>query len=128
MSDRTVAQKLQIKPGQRVLFVNAPSGYQKLVGALPAAAVVLKDVARPIDTIQVFVQDRQELAAELGRLKSLLSPKGALWVTYRKGTSKIKTDVNRDTIRAYAQTLGLEGVSIFAVDEDWSALRLKIVA
>ena len=128
MSDKTVAQKLQIKPGQRVLFVHAPPGYEKGVGPLPAGAVVLREPVRPIETIQVFVQSQRELAAEVRRLKALLAPTGALWVTYRKGSSRVKTDVNRDTIRAYAQTLGLEGVSIFALDEDWSALRLKIVA
>jgi hypothetical protein len=128
VSDKTVAQKLQIKPGQRVLFVHAPPGYEKRVGPLTKGAVVLKEPVLQINTIQVFVQSHQELAAELGRLKALLAPKGALWVTYRKGSSRVKTGVNRDTIRAHVQTLGLEGVSIFALDADWSALRLKVVA
>jgi hypothetical protein len=78
MSDKTVAEKLQIKPGQRVLLVNAPPGYHKQVGTLPAGAVLLREPVLPIDAIQVFVQSHQELAAELGRLKALLASKGAL--------------------------------------------------
>ena len=64
---------------------------------------------------------------QLGKLKRLISPKGILWLTYPKGRSRIKTDVNRDIIRGEAEKHGLEAVAIFSVDEDWSALRLKLV-
>jgi hypothetical protein len=46
-------------------------------------------------------------------------------VTYHKGTSHVRSDINRDSIWRYAQTLGLAAVAIIAVDEDWAALRLK---
>jgi hypothetical protein len=49
-----------------------------------------------------------------------------LWVTYHKGTSKVKTDIHRDMINAYAHSIGLEGVAMISIDEDWSALRLKL--
>ncbi len=60
-------------------------------------------------------------------MKSLLSPKGILWLTYPKATSKIKVDINRDTIREHSKLVGLEAVGIFAVGNEWSALRLKLV-
>jgi hypothetical protein len=60
-------------------------------------------------------------------LKKFLKPEGLLWVTYHKGTSKIKTDINRDSIAEYALSLGLKPVAMISVDEDWSALRLKIL-
>jgi hypothetical protein len=69
-----------------------------------------------------------DLKQKLLSLKPELNPTTALWVTYPKGTSKTKTDLNRDIIREYASTVGFEAVSIFAVDETWSALRLKSVA
>jgi ribosomal protein L25 (general stress protein Ctc) len=50
-----------------------------------------------------------------------------LWVTYHKGTSGVTTDINRDTIAAYARTQGMHAVAQIAVDENWSALRLSIV-
>jgi hypothetical protein len=49
-----------------------------------------------------------------------------IWVTYPKGTSAIETDINRDSIRTYAEILGLETIAIISVDSDWSALRLKV--
>lgn len=127
MAEKSVAQKLQIKDGRSVLFVNQPPGYSALLGELPATVQVVDEPREPVDIVQVFVASRSELEQQLPRLKALLHPKSMLWVTYRKGTSKTKTDINRDTIYAYALTLGLEGVAMIAIDQDWSALRLKVV-
>lgn len=127
MSDKSVARKLMIKEGRKVLFVNRPNGYEAILGALPKDVSVLSRPSEPADVIQLFVANRKELEEHLPRLKTALDPKGMLWVTYYKGTSKNKTDINRDTINAYARTLGMEGVAMISIDDDWSALRLKVV-
>jgi predicted CoA-binding protein len=127
MAEKSVAQKLMIKQGRSVLLVNPPAGYDALLGELPAGVIVLTEPSAPADIVQVFVADRRELEEQLPKLKPLVKPKGMLWVTYHKGTSRIKTDIHRDTIAAYARSLGMEGVAMIAIDADWSALRLKIV-
>ena len=128
MSDKSIAEKLLIKPGRTVLFVNAPPGYRTRIGALPPNATILKAVGAPADVIQVFVKSRAELEAELPKLKRALAPNGLLWVTYAKGTSKLKGDINRNSIAAYAHTIGMEGVAMISIDDDWSALRLKVLS
>ncbi len=125
MSDKTIAQKLSIKPGNKLLIINPPAGYSMVVGELPAGASLLSDGGGPVEAIQVFVANRLELENQLPRLMKLLAAKGMLWVTYHKGTSKVKTDINRDTIAAYARTLGLQAVAMISIDDDWAALRLK---
>ncbi len=125
MSDKTIAQKLSLKPGSRFLLVNPPPGYAAQLGELPGGVSLLNDTSQPVEAIQVFVANRSELEAQLPRLRPLLAHNGMLWVTYHKGTSKVKTDINRDTIWAYAQTLSLQAVAMIAIDEDWAALRLK---
>ena len=127
MSDKTVVQRLFIKPGCKFLLVNAPRAYQVQKGELPKGASVVSKTDSPVDLIQVFVANRQELEAQLPKLKKWLTPQGSLWVSYYKGTARIKTDINRDTIYAYAQTIGLQGVAMISLDEDWSALRLKLI-
>jgi hypothetical protein len=127
ISDKPVSEKLLIKPGDRFLVLNAPKGYIDELGELPDKVTFLKEPTPPIDVIQVFVLNQKELEDNLKKVKPLLTPKTILWLTYLKGTSKIKTDINRDTIRTYAETLGLIGVFIFSVNDDWSALRLKMV-
>ena len=125
MPDKTIAQKLLIKAGYSVLFINPPKGYKAALGAMPKDVTTLKEPTRPADLIQLFVANRKELEAQLPKLAGALKPNGLLWVTYYKGTSKTKTDINRDTINAYAKTLGWQGIAMISIDDDWSALRLK---
>ena len=127
MPDKSITQKLQIKVNRTVLFVNAPGDYDAKLGTLPEGVFVMKKAHGPIDLIQVFVNSRRELEEQLPRLKSLLTPGGVLWVTYHKGASHAATDINRDSIAAYARSLGMHAVAQIAVDADWSALRLKII-
>jgi hypothetical protein len=127
ISNKSVADKLMIKAGKSVLLVNAPPRYDKVLGKVPAGATVETDTAKGADIIQVFVENEKQLKQQLPKLKKSLKPGGALWVTYYKGTSKTKTDINRDSIAEYASSIGLEGVAIISVDDDWSALRLKVV-
>jgi hypothetical protein len=125
VAEKTIAQKLLIKPGHKVFLVNAPKGYKSTMGVLPDKATIVSKPVAPIDIIQVFVANRKELEAQLPKLKPLLAPNGILWVTYLKGTSKTKTALNRDTIYPYALTLGLQTVAMISIDDGWSAMRMK---
>lgn len=127
MSDKTIAQKLQIKENYKVLLRGEPKEYKATLGPLPQNAVLLENSAEPVDVVQVFVTSRKDMEAQLPKLKRLLKPKGILWVSYPKGTSKIKADINRDSIREYGQSIGLEAVAMVALDDTWSTLRLKAV-
>lgn len=127
MSDKSIAQKLSIKPRSKFLLVNPPTGYMDQMGELPEGTILLSDSSCLVEVIQVFVANRAELEAQLPRLRGLLAPKGMLWVTYHKGSSKVQTDINRDTINAYAHLIGLDGVAMISIDDDWSALRLKLI-
>ncbi len=125
-SIKLVAEKLLIKGNLKALFVNAPREYRAVIDGLPDSVTVVKEAKGQVDVIQVFASSKKELQAQLGKLKTVLSPKGMLWVTYPKGTSKVKADVNRDIIRECAKTVGLEAVALVSVDDTWSALRLKL--
>ncbi len=125
MSDKTIAQKLQIKAGRSVRLVNAPKGYDGVMGPLPPGAKLVTKSAKPADILQVFVKDMAELSKWLPQLKDAVAPGGLLWITYPKGTSVVKTDVSRDIIAAYAKTVGWQAVAMVSVDDTWSAMRVK---
>ena len=125
-SEKPISQKLQIRPGNKLVLINAPTGYkEKIMRELPKDASIAGSTTGLGDVIQVFVKSRKDLETNLARVKSKLKPGGIIWVTYPKGTSTMKADVNRDVIREYAPRVGLEAVAIFSVDSEWSALRLK---
>ncbi len=126
MSDKTVAQKLLLRPDHLFVLLNAPHGYLDTIGALPSDVRVVRQATGPADVIQVFITSQREFEASIPSLKLALKPKGILWITYPKGTSPMASDINRDTIWRYARTVGMDAVAMFAVDKDWSALRLKV--
>ena len=127
MPEKTVAEKLLFKPGKKILIVNSPEGMDALLGPLPAGIELLPEASVPLDIILVFVRDRREMEAQLPHLIEALHPKGALWVAYYKGSARVATDIHRDSLNAYAGTLGMTGVAIISIDQDWSALRLKVL-
>ena len=123
MPDKTVAQKLMIKDNYSVRFINEPPDYRITLGQLQDTVTVLAEPSEPVNLIQIFVTSRRELEAQLEDLKPALKTGGLLWVTYPKGTSRIKADINRDTIDRYARSIGLQGVAMISIDDTWSALR-----
>ena len=125
MSEKSVVQKLLLKPGQKMLLLNAPKGYRGSLAQLPEGARLEVKLVQA-DVIQIFVTSMEELKKKLEAVKPILTKKTVLWISYPKGTSKIATDLDRDIIREYAQGAGLTGVSVFSIDEDWSALRLRL--
>ena len=55
--------------------------------------------------------------------KIALKKNGLFWVSWPKGSSKIKTELNRDLIREYLIKIGLVDVKVVAIDQDWSGLK-----
>jgi bifunctional DNA-binding transcriptional regulator/antitoxin component of YhaV-PrlF toxin-antitoxin module len=126
LAEKSVAEKLSIKPGDKVLIINAPQGYEAVLRDLPQRIKILEKLVKGIDFIQLFVSTQAELEVELAAMTPLLKPTGLLWVSYPKRTSNIKTDINRDRIKAYAKIMGLRGASSVSINDIWSSLRLKI--
>ena len=122
-----LTKKLALKPGHRVLLINAPPGYAKSLAPLPEGATLTTSAGGKFDAIQVFASTRKGLRESLPEARASLNPGGMIWVTYPKGTSKVGSEINRDSIREYALTVGLDAVALVAIDDDWSALRLKAV-
>lgn len=120
MAEKSVVEKLLLKPGNKFILLNAPKGYDGTL-VLPDRAELSKKISADADVIQVFLSSLAELDRLLPSIKAALKPKGIVWVCYAKG----KSAVNRDTIRAHAAELGWTAVSLFSIDETWSALRLK---
>ena len=117
-STKPLWQKLFIKGGT-VLLMNAPSGYDKVLAGSPAKVVTRGPAAA--DTILLFVNDQAQLAASMATVVKSLGPSSSLWVAYRKGDKNF----HRDTLGKLMETFGFSGVAMVAVDDTWSALRVK---
>ena len=107
--------------------MNAPDDYQSQLTPLPEGVIISTNLYDEADFIQGFFMNREELEQQLGTMKDHLKKDGWLWVTYPKGSSKIKTGINRDSIWSYAKELGLKAVHQISIDETWSAMRFRFV-
>jgi hypothetical protein len=123
MSDKPVAERLQVKGGRRLAVIGASAALEKTVGAAKARA----DLAKA-DVVLLFAPDRADLDAKLPDVLKKMPNSAIIWVAYPKLSSKLAADLSRDIIHALAPKHGLDTVSQIAIDEDWSALRLKRVA
>jgi len=122
-SKKSLVEKLGIKEGFRVIILNSPANYNHTLGKLPENVNVMKALGEQLDFIQFFTKESKELQDEFPNLKRALSQNGILWISWPKGSSKVKTDLNENIVREVGLRYGLVDVKIAAVDEIWSGLK-----
>ena len=123
MSDRPVAAKLLIKPGDAVWISDAAR--QPLLGPLPDGVGVL--AGRPVDATWdrvaiVIADDASSVRAVFDAQSTALLAVPVVWILYPKAN---RTDVNRDSLWQMIAPYGLRPITQVAVDETWSALRFR---
>lgn len=125
-SGKPLAQKLGIKGGARLVVVNPPESYWKLLGPLPDGVSTDDQKGGPAEVVHLFVRDRAALVAELPALRARIAPAGMIWVSWPKRSSGVATDLSENSVRDVALEAGLVDVKVCAVDETWSGLKLVI--
>jgi len=125
MPGTSLAQKLKLKPNQRAAVLNAPDGYLQELGALPAGVELAEKLTGNFDWVQIFVKNKAELDKLLPRAIRALKPESRLWISFPKGTSKIQTDLTRDTGWETVRQTDLKWITLISVNETWSAFSLR---
>ena len=125
-SGTALIKKLGIKPEMKVLIINKPDDYYKLLEANINDQSCKKNETP--DLIHLFVKSAKEFEAEMKKLKSFCkqNPNITIWVSWYKKAAKIPTDVTEDTIRNYALKNDLVDVKVCAVSDIWSGLKLVV--
>lgn len=124
-------KKLNYKEGQTIICLNAPGSFQPALNEMHAdAAIIQNETELPTVHFALIFATKQR---EVDHYAFLLAPKlegdAVLWACYPKGTSKkYKCEFNRDNGWKVLGELGLEGVRMVAIDEDWTALRFRKTA
>ena len=131
-SGTPLAQKLGLKDGQRVLFVNLPPSLNDLrvsrhfVEMAQAGWESWRDGDPGYDFIHGFTASRAVLEANAKPLMDNIARDGTIWISWPKKASKVATDITEDVIRDVVLPIGLVDVKVAAVDEIWSGLKLVI--
>lgn len=97
--------------------------YLAKLGSLP----IENELDGKFDFVHLFVQNKDEVDLLGPKAVEAVKPEGVLWISYPKGSSKIKTDINRDKGWDSIKAMGFVGVSMISIDETWSAMRFRPV-
>src|SRR6185437_6435317 len=116
-----IFKKLKFK--DKGVLLNAPAGIEKEFVGLGFTTSFGKKV-KSTNTL-VFINNNKEYVNFLQKELKNVAPDSVLWFAYPKGTSKIKTDINRDTIRVTGEQFNITTVTAILIDDTWSALRFR---
>ncbi len=117
---KTIVEKLLIKAGDALSLVGAGADERVVLGALPEGVVEVGPGEAAVSV--TFVRTRDELMTRFGAELPALSGARAVWFLYPKGG---RADFNRDTFIQEAGSFGWRPISNVAVDEVWSAVRVR---
>jgi len=123
MADKTPAEKLRIKPGMRVALLHTPDGVHDRLG-LPED-IALTTHPASADFVLDFATTQAQAEERLRDLRPAIGPKTIAWMAYPKGSKAAGYDISRDTIWRFAPTIGLVLNANVAIDEVWSAVRMR---
>ena len=119
------AKKLLLHRAQRALLLNAPQGYLELLGEVPEELTIEREPSGQFDFVHLFVKDRAELDQFIDQVLQVIQYDAILWISYPKGTSGVKTDLNRDKLWKALSDRDIRPVAQFSIDKVWSAIRFR---
>jgi hypothetical protein len=126
-SGTPLPRKLGIKPGNRVLLLGAPDGFEaETLGALPDGVRVARRASGRADVIVSFHDRRADLARRMPQLRERMEPAARLWIAWPKRASGVPTDLTENVVRELALANRLVDNKVAAVDDTWSGLQLVI--
>ena len=126
MSNLSLFEKLQLIDEDSMLIQGLPSSIEKQFVKLSYAKNVTPLVRkRKVDFALVFAVNQTQLVNIMRDVLPALHGDSKLWIAYPKVTSKIVSDLNRESSWDYFTQKEYEGVSLIDLDHMWSAMRFK---
>jgi len=127
MAKTSLANRLRIQTGQRILIMNAPPGYMDELGDLPDDVEAAHEPKGTFDLVHLFVKNVAELESLGPAAIEAVKYDGLLWMSYPKRSSKVQTDITRDAGWDVLTQAGLRPVTQVSINDVWSALCFRLV-
>ena len=105
------------------IVINAPSSLE--IQFLQLGYKIAFDKNQKSTNTLVFVNNQKEYLNFLNKQLKKVEPDSVLWIAYPKGSSKVKSDINRDTMRLTAEEYHITTVTAISINDTWSALRFR---
>lgn len=125
-SGTPLLKKLGIQPGMKLLLINAPADYFKLLAT--DLSEQLSFPGQMPDLIHLFAKNNTAFKTGMKKILPLCKKKTGIivWVSWYKKSSGVITDLTEDMIRGFALQNGMVDIKVCAVSEEWSGLKLVV--
>lgn len=125
---QTLFEKLQLADEKNLLIQGLPSSIEKQFNKLSFAKNITPLLkSRKIDFALVFAVNENQLNCILGDIMPALKQDTKFWVAYPKVSSKIVTDLNRESSWNRLTSAGYETTTRVELDHVWSAMQFTKV-
>jgi len=127
MESNLLIKKLRIKEGQHRLIISTDQADFDILKNLDLNFdIEITDTEKEYNWIMLFVKDQSSFENIFRKIYNLLLDDGYLWICFPKKSSKIQTDLTRDTgweiLEDYPQ---LVFNTLISLNDIWSAFALK---
>lgn len=123
---QTIFEKLQLTNEKNVLIQGLPSSIEKQFAKLSFAKNLTPLLrSRKIDFALIFAVNESQLNGILQDIMPALKMESKLWVAYPKTTSKIVTDLNRESSWNKLVAAGYESIEQVSLDHVWNAAKFR---
>lgn len=116
-------KKLQIKAGFKVKVINAPTNFPAIIGDVPSDVQFSFDTTVYFDCLLIFAITKADLLTALKT--ETIDTKTICWVFYPKAKTTLASDLNLMQSWQDLKTFNLTPCGSAAIDETWTALRIK---
>jgi hypothetical protein len=121
---QTIFEKLQLKNEKTLLIQGLPSSIEKQFTKMSFAKNLTPLLRiRKIDFALLFAVSENQLNHILLDIMPALKPDSKLWIAYPKSTSKIVTNLNRESSWQKLTNAGYENIQEVALDHVWNAVN-----
>ena len=121
-STTTLIKKLGIKAEMKMMLMNAPKDYMKILNFSLNKNLTNKIVEA--DFVHLFVTSKEELNRNFLKIISEAKDNLIIWISWYKKSSGIATDVTEDVIREIVLPTGWVDIKVCAVSDVWSGLKI----
>lgn len=121
-SHRTLRQKLDIQPGMRLYFYNAPSDVMRELGDLDDDTSIVTD-EEVASYLHYFITTKRQLNMLAERVEHLKEPHQIIWISWPKKSSKVPSEITDQDLRDALLPTGLVDTKVCSVSDIYSGLK-----
>jgi len=121
-----LVNKLRLSLDMRALILEPPSPeYLEELSVSGEAVAYDAKLAGTYGFVLLFAASIADLNEHAPTVMEAAADEAMVWICYPKGTSRIKTDLNRDRGWNVLKAAGWEGVALVSLDDTWTAMRFR---